>query len=388
MPLVRKPTGGPVPIHPLAIPRRCSIALASRHGGRALGCGPRGRRAARRRSGPRRGAGAGTEPARARGHVHGAGPNRHAAERRDWFCPFFAPTTRSCAREPRTPCTRCKSAAWPPSATRCCRIPTRTSGFSPAAWSARCPDETVAALALRPARFGARAERLRRGRRRRWRRSAELKRCPCWRAARSVSRRPRFSDSRSRSRSIASAPRLPARVPEFRGAHARTSFAGCASSSTDEPGWSSPRRSAITSSAASSNGWSRDRLARLSKTISRGCAVDLRGEIEQFVNAFTVNETYFYREEHQLACLTLRPAGGQAEGEAARRARSESGRCRARPARSRTRSPSGCSKTGRWWTSTRSRSSAPTSTRTPSRWHAPACMAKRALMRLPPLLGG
>ncbi len=31
---------------------------------------------------------------------------------------------------------------------------------------------------------------------------------------------------------------------------------------------------------------------------------DLRGEIEQFVNAFTVNETYFYREDHQLRCLT------------------------------------------------------------------------------------
>jgi len=31
---------------------------------------------------------------------------------------------------------------------------------------------------------------------------------------------------------------------------------------------------------------------------------DLRGEIEQFVNAFTVNETYFYREDHQLQCLT------------------------------------------------------------------------------------
>lgn len=28
------------------------------------------------------------------------------------------------------------------------------------------------------------------------------------------------------------------------------------------------------------------------------------GEIEQLVNAFTVNETYFYREEHQLKCLT------------------------------------------------------------------------------------
>jgi chemotaxis protein methyltransferase CheR len=31
---------------------------------------------------------------------------------------------------------------------------------------------------------------------------------------------------------------------------------------------------------------------------------DSQGEIEQFINAFTVNETYFYREEHQLACLT------------------------------------------------------------------------------------
>jgi chemotaxis protein methyltransferase CheR len=28
-----------------------------------------------------------------------------------------------------------------------------------------------------------------------------------------------------------------------------------------------------------------------------------QGEIEQFVNAFTVNETYFYREDHQLKCL-------------------------------------------------------------------------------------
>jgi chemotaxis protein methyltransferase CheR len=31
---------------------------------------------------------------------------------------------------------------------------------------------------------------------------------------------------------------------------------------------------------------------------------DLDGEIEKFVNAFTVNETYFYREDHQLTCLT------------------------------------------------------------------------------------
>jgi chemotaxis protein methyltransferase CheR len=31
---------------------------------------------------------------------------------------------------------------------------------------------------------------------------------------------------------------------------------------------------------------------------------DSDGEIEQFINAFTVNETYFYREDHQLRCLT------------------------------------------------------------------------------------
>jgi chemotaxis protein methyltransferase CheR len=31
---------------------------------------------------------------------------------------------------------------------------------------------------------------------------------------------------------------------------------------------------------------------------------DVAGEVEQFVNAFTVNETYFYREDHQLQCLT------------------------------------------------------------------------------------
>jgi chemotaxis protein methyltransferase CheR len=31
---------------------------------------------------------------------------------------------------------------------------------------------------------------------------------------------------------------------------------------------------------------------------------DARGEVEQIINAFTVNETYFYREDHQLACLS------------------------------------------------------------------------------------
>lgn len=31
---------------------------------------------------------------------------------------------------------------------------------------------------------------------------------------------------------------------------------------------------------------------------------DADGEVEQFINAFTVNETYFYREDHQLKCLS------------------------------------------------------------------------------------
>ncbi len=31
---------------------------------------------------------------------------------------------------------------------------------------------------------------------------------------------------------------------------------------------------------------------------------DVRGEVEQLVNAITINETFFYREEHQLRCLT------------------------------------------------------------------------------------
>jgi chemotaxis protein methyltransferase CheR len=31
--------------------------------------------------------------------------------------------------------------------------------------------------------------------------------------------------------------------------------------------------------------------------------IDSFGEIEQLVNAFTINETYFYRESHQLRCL-------------------------------------------------------------------------------------
>jgi len=54
------------------------------------------------------------------------------------------------------------------------------------------------------------------------------------------------------------------------------------------------------------------RLAeRMRATESRSFAVylarlraDRDGEVEALINAFTINETYFYREDHQLRCLT------------------------------------------------------------------------------------
>ena len=51
-----------------------------------------------------------------------------------------------------------------------------------------------------------------------------------------------------------------------------------------------------------------DRMTALNVASFSGYFARLRanldGEIEKFVNAFTVNETYFYREDHQLHCLS------------------------------------------------------------------------------------
>ena len=41
-----------------------------------------------------------------------------------------------------------------------------------------------------------------------------------------------------------------------------------------------------------------------SRRIFRCCASDADHEIEHLINSFTVNETYFYREDHQLRCMT------------------------------------------------------------------------------------
>ncbi len=38
------------------------------------------------------------------------------------------------------------------------------------------------------------------------------------------------------------------------------------------------------------------------------------GEVEQLINIFTVNETYFYREEHQLRCLSRQLLPGVVTG--------------------------------------------------------------------------
>ena len=51
-----------------------------------------------------------------------------------------------------------------------------------------------------------------------------------------------------------------------------------------------------------------DRMSATGTTSFVGYYARLRGdvqhEIEQLINAFTVNETYFYREDHQLQCMT------------------------------------------------------------------------------------
>ena len=82
--------------------------------------------------------------------------------------------------------------------------------------------------------------------------------------------------------------------------------------------------------------------SRRSNPISPCCAPDAEHEIEHLVNAFTVNETYFYREDHQLRCMTVESARTRSSCRASIRAsRSASGRSHARPGRSPIRSPSG-----------------------------------------------
>ena len=56
-------------------------------------------------------------------------------------------------------------------------------------------------------------------------------------------------------------------------------------------------------------------------------------ELEHFINALTVNETYFYREEYQLRCLTTDLLRRRVAGKPPARL-CASGRCPAPAARS------------------------------------------------------
>ena len=112
---------------------------------------------------------------------------------------------------------------------------------------------------------------------------------------------------------------------------------------------------------------------------------DLGGEIEQFVNAFTVNETYFYREDHQLRCLSR----NLLDERLAARSRTETLRIWSIPcshqAKSRIPIAHGSWRTGRRSTRTTSRSLAPTSTPARSKPRPrKACFSTRQLMRLSP----
>ena len=94
--------------------------------------------------------------------------------------------------------------------------------------------------------------------------------------------------------------RLTARVPS---ASPRRTFGACANSSIAGPECCSPTTSAITSIAASPSELRRPDRAR-SRPISPSCAPTPTTRSNISINAFTVNETYFYREEHQLRCMT------------------------------------------------------------------------------------
>ena len=82
----------------------------------------------------------------------------------------------------------------------------------------------------------------------------------------------------------------------------RTRSAAFVDFSTAVPACSSAKASATTSKGASPTAWQR-RGRATSLPISRTLDSD-QGEVEQLINIFTVNETYFYREEHQLRCLS------------------------------------------------------------------------------------
>ena len=189
----------------------------------------------------------------------------------------------------------------------CCTTPTRMCACSLAIWCAACRGAKRPRCCAHCWSTRAGSQCLRRRGRCAGRDRRPPQRCrPCARCARG------FADDRFwfRHQGRHRAHRRPARrAPVTESATlTRRNSAGCATFSIGGPAWSSPRPSATTSSAGSTNAWSQ-RARHRSPAISRALRSDAQARVEQFINAFTVNETYFYREDHQLQCLTHRSAG-------------------------------------------------------------------------------
>ena len=117
---------------------------------------------------------------------------------------------------------------------------------------------------------------------------------------RSRSRPPSPGFQRRKARAEWHVRRLTKRVPST---SPRTTFAACANFSIAAPACCLPTTSATTSTAVSPSELRRRDPPSFQSYFAL-LRSDAEHEIEHLVNAFTVNETYFNREEHQLRCMT------------------------------------------------------------------------------------
>ena len=178
-------------------------------------------------------------------------PRRRASRS---FCRSCAPTTHSCARERSDALRAMKDVAWPAhrgaaAGPRCRRADSRLrSGPRHAGRNGRAPCSATCSTRSRSRTSVPRPSRCSR-------RSADRRRCPLlarcaerFRATPFLEFAIKIAIDGIRSQATDS------HVPDLRRSP-RTNIAGFANSSTDEPGWSSPKRNAITSSGAWSSAW-------------------------------------------------------------------------------------------------------------------------------------
>src|SRR5690606_7115586 len=222
--------------------------------------------------------------------------------RRAWMhcSPCCAPMPRICAPARWTHC-----ASWspqsPPSCRPCCGTMTRISGSSAVNWRARC-------LPVWPRRISMPCCGMRQNRMSAPRRSMccpkSVTAMPCrrWQSARRASTPRRSFRLPPGWRPSGSAPGFRPPVLDSLGL-TEEEFAWLGEVLYRRTGmvFTEPRRHYVQRRVA-------DRIAATRTSSFAAYAAHLRAdlhqEIQQFINAFTVNETYFYREDHQLKCLT------------------------------------------------------------------------------------